>query len=164
MKPVKFTLLASLATFLLIAAFANAQTSMSKPNDTMSKTNGTMSKSMETMAKPMESDSMRIEHHVAMMKENLNLTDAQATQIRGIYENQDKQMMADHQKYATDANALKKARTELRTSTDKEISGVLNKDQLKKYQEMEKKEMSKGWHKTDQSTTTNKGTTQYKAK
>jgi Spy/CpxP family protein refolding chaperone len=159
MKPVKFTLLASTAFALLIAVFANAQMSTTQPM-------GSMPQSMGTMSRPMESDSLRIEHHVAMMKENLSLSDTQAQQIRAILEKQDKQMMADREKYASDTTAMQKARIDLRNSTQKEITGVLTKDQQTKYEQMGKKEMTKGRlrHKPDQNTNTQKGTTQYKAK
>jgi Spy/CpxP family protein refolding chaperone len=159
MKPVKFTVLASTAFFLLIAAFVSAQTSTTQPM-------GSMPQSMGKMSRLMESDSLQIEHHVAMMKENLSLSDTQAQQIRTILEKQDKQMMADREKYANDATAMQKARIDLRSSTQKEITSVLTKDQQTKYEQMGKKEMTKGRlrHKPDQNTNTQKGTTQYKAK
>ncbi|HBZ00169.1 MAG TPA: hypothetical protein DEO84_02505 [candidate division Zixibacteria bacterium] len=100
-------------------------------------------KMSHTMLKPMP-DSLRMQRHIQMLQDSLGLTADQAGQIKTIMENEEKQMMADREKHSSDIKALQAARTETRNSTDKEIRNVLNKEQLTKYDRMQKEMQSAG--------------------
>jgi hypothetical protein len=99
-----------------------------------------------------------------MLKENLSLTDTQVGQIRTILENENKQMMANHDKYSTDTKGMMQARKELRTSTDKDIKAVLTADQVKKYDQMEKQMLTANQKKMMKANETPKTKTEYKQK
>jgi hypothetical protein len=89
-------------------------------------------------AQPQMPDSARIDRHITMLKTRLNLSDSQTVQIRTILENEQKQAAADREKYRGDFNAMRKARTERRQETDGQIMKVLNKDQQKEYDKIQK--------------------------
>jgi periplasmic protein CpxP/Spy len=157
MKPVKS--IAIVAIVMLFAfAFASAQTSTTT-NPPMS---GMSNMKMANMT-PM-SDSARMEHHISMMKDNLGLSDTQVGKIRTIMENENRQMMADHEKYSTDTKGMQKARKELRSSTDKDIKAVLTADQVKKYDAMEKQTQTAYQKKLMKANETSKTKTDYKMK
>lgn len=99
-------------------------------------------------SKPMQSmmpDSLQVEHHAAMLRDSLNLSDTQAQQIHGILVNEQQQLMADHEKYAGKTKSFQKARWDLHKNTDKQIMNVLNTDQQKKYQQLQKEMHKSGW-------------------
>jgi hypothetical protein len=131
---------------LLLIGLANAQQT-SQPTASEKQMGQKMSQPMtnekqmgqtmpHSMLKPMP-DSLRMQRHIQMLQDSLGLTTDQTSQIKTIMENEEKQMMVDHEKYASDTKALQKARTELHSSTQTAIKGVLNKDQQKKYDQMQ---------------------------
>jgi hypothetical protein len=94
-------------------------------------------------AQPPMPDSTRLDRHLTMMKDRLNLSDSQTVQIRTILENDQKLAAADRDKYRSDRKAMQKARDQRRQDTNKQIMMVLNKDQQKQYEKMQK-EMRQG--------------------
>jgi hypothetical protein len=148
MKPWKNIILLIIGASLLFIGLANAQQAsqpttsekqmgqkMSQPMTNEKQMGQTMSQSM---MKPMP-DSLRMQRHLQMLQDSLGLTTDQSSQIRTIMENEEKQMMADHEKYGSDMKAMQKARTDLHSSTQTAIKGILNKDQQKKYDQMQNK-------------------------
>jgi 2-oxoglutarate dehydrogenase complex dehydrogenase (E1) component-like enzyme len=89
-------------------------------------------------AQPPMPDSMRLERHLTMLKNRLNLSDTQSVQVRTILEDEQKQAAADREKYRGDFKAMQKARTERRQQTDIQIMQVLNKDQQKEFKKIQK--------------------------
>jgi Spy/CpxP family protein refolding chaperone len=156
MRSVRSIAITAIVMLFTLAAFASAQTATTSNTPPMS------AMKMSNMA-PM-SDSLKLEHHLGMMKENLSLTDTQVGQIRTILENENKQMMANHDKYSTDTKGMMQARKELRTSTDKDIKAVLTADQVKKYDQMEKQMLTANQKKMMKANETPKTKTEYKQK
>ncbi len=89
-------------------------------------------------AQPPMPDSARLNRHLTMLKNRLNLSDTQSVQIRTILENEQKQAAADREKYRGDFKAAQKARTERRQQTDNQIIKVLDKDQQKEFKKIQK--------------------------
>jgi Spy/CpxP family protein refolding chaperone len=167
MKPAKSIAIVAIV-MLLAFALANAQTATTTNPPATNKQAATppmsnMSNMKMANMTPM-SDSARMEHHISMMKDNLGLSETQVGQIRTIMENENKQMMADREKYSSDTKGMQKARKELRTSTDKDIKAVLTADQVKKYDEMQKQMQSSGQKNWKKANETSKTKTDYKQK
>jgi periplasmic protein CpxP/Spy len=80
----------------------------------------------------------RIERRVSMMTERLQLSQAQATQIRQILTQESEQMRAIFEKgqNGADREALRPEIQTLRESTDKKIDAVLTEAQRKSYVEL----------------------------
>lgn len=154
MRLMKSTVLAAAVLVLILAVVVGAQTN--QPGQT---NQGQPQTQTQNKMRPSEmSDTLMIERHVTMLRDSLNLTDTQEQQIRTILMNEQQQMMADRQQYAGKPKTLSKARTDLRKSTDKQIKSVLNKDQVKKYDQIEKQYQQK--HPMRQSKKTDHSTSQ----
>ncbi len=83
-------------------------------------------------------DSAWVNSHVSMLTDSLNLTDEQAQKIHAILMNEQHQLVANREKYRANTRSLEKAQANLRKNTDKQIKELLNKDQQRKFDRLEK--------------------------
>jgi Spy/CpxP family protein refolding chaperone len=83
-------------------------------------------------------DSAWVNSHVSMLTDSLNLTDEQAQKIHAILMNEQHQLVANREKYRANTRSLDKAQANLRKNTDKQIKELLNKEQQKKFDRLEK--------------------------
>jgi hypothetical protein len=108
-----------------------------------------------TIATPSKSQAPENESakHLAMLKERLNLTDAQVSQIQTIFEESKKQALTEKEKNSGISDQALKDRMDARKATDEKIMSVLNDDQKKEYskiQQEEKKQTIRRHHRSDQ--------------
>ncbi len=78
----------------------------------------------------------KIDKHLAMLKERLNLTDVQTQKIRAILEESQMEHMAMKDKPMTDQAAAAKMHEEHRKAMDEKIKAVLTAEQKKEYDKM----------------------------
>ena len=76
------------------------------------------------------------EQRLAMLKDKLNLTDSQVVQIRTIFSESHKQVMAQRDSSVQNSDQARNAQIEHRKAIDDKIMKVLNDDQKKEYQKM----------------------------
>jgi hypothetical protein len=98
-------------------------------------------------------DKNGIEKHLAMLKERLNLSDTQVSQIQTIFEESTKQAITEKDKNSGNPDQALKDRMDARKATDEKIMNVLNDDQKKEYSKIkteEKKHTIKRHHRGDQ--------------
>lgn len=71
----------------------------------------------------------KVAEHLAYLKTNLNLTDAQAAQVKTILDESQKAAMTDRQKYKGNKEGYKTASMERQKSMDEKIMAVLDDSQ-----------------------------------
>ena len=93
----------------------------------------------------------KIEHRIEKMKAKLNLTDAQVTQVKAIFEASKPQMKADFEKMKAAPKDQREAlRADLKKDRDaikEKIFAVLNPDQRAKAEKFMNRHEGKGEHK-----------------
>ncbi len=82
---------------------------------------------------------MTIEERVKVLKDSLNLTETQSSEITKILEDQRKEMMKLREENRNKREATRKIMEETSEKTDQKIKATLNKTQVKKYEEMNKR-------------------------
>lgn len=78
------------------------------------------------------------EEQAKMLKEQLSLTDEQTAKVAKIYDAQQKEMQAKMGDFQGDRDAMREYFTKARAKSDSLIKALLNKDQLKNYEEIQK--------------------------
>jgi|WetSurMetagenome_2_1015567.scaffolds.fasta_scaffold516457_1 periplasmic protein CpxP/Spy len=86
-------------------------------------------------AQPMR---MSTEERVKILKDSLKLSDEQAAKITIILDQQSKEMTAVFEKYSDNRDSMRTAMQGIMQKSDKIISSILTKDQVKKYDVMQK--------------------------
>ena len=87
-----------------------------------------------------------VDDRVNRLPENLNLTDSQKTQARTILQDQQDQMNALRQNTSISREDRHSKMMEIHQSTSGQIRGLLNDDQQKKYDAMEKERQQEMQH------------------
>lgn len=72
------------------------------------------------------------------LKEQISLTDEQATQVTKIFESAQQEMMQKRDSLQGDRAAMRSAMMEMVSKTDKAIEKILTAEQKKKYEELKK--------------------------
>lgn len=81
---------------------------------------------------------MKPEERAKALKDSLSLSDEQAAKVTKIYEAQQAEMREKMGELQGDRDAMRQAMQAMTAKTDSLIGAVLTKDQLKKYQELQK--------------------------
>jgi LTXXQ motif family protein len=82
------------------------------------------------------SSSEKIDKHLAMLKERLQLTDIQTQKVKVILEESQRENMAMRSKTMTDKTAASRMYEEHRKATDDKIRAVLTDEQKKEFDQM----------------------------
>lgn len=126
----KWILAATACLTLSVAQMATAQDTQTTTQD---------QKKDDTQQRPMRDKMGRrggAAGHMNMMAKELNLTDAQKTQIKGIHEQQRTKMQELRSNTTLTQDQKKEQLKSLRESAETQVNGVLNADQQKKFAEM----------------------------
>jgi len=79
---------------------------------------------------------MSVENRVKILKDSLNLTDEQVTNITKILEDQREEMTTARNENRDNREAMQTARQEIMKKTDEKIKALLTEEQAKQYDEM----------------------------
>ena len=72
------------------------------------------------------------------LKDELNLTDEQTSKVKAVFEEQDKEMKKLFEKSEDDRAAMRDTMLKKRKETDQKITSLLNAEQKKKFEELQK--------------------------
>jgi Spy/CpxP family protein refolding chaperone len=90
--------------------------------------------------RPLMPRPMSQEEHIAMLKDELNLTDSQFAKVKEIFSGQEKEMQKHQEFKQENPQALHEGMIGKRKEIDGKITAILNAEQKQKYEELVKKE------------------------
>ena len=84
------------------------------------------------------------EHRTQMMKDRLGLSDAQATQVKAVYEDERTKTEALRADQSGDRDAMRAKMGEIRKGSDERIAAILTPDQKTKWDTMRAEQQQRG--------------------